>query len=103
MSIDQVLKWHTGNDLWATCMVEDGIYSFEEVLLAEVQQALKKFEGVFQEPRELPPHRSYDHAISLKPRAIPVNTRPYRYSPQQNDEIERQVTGMIEIAQLFLA
>lgn len=26
---------------------------------------------------------------------MPVNARPYRYSPAQKDEIERQVSGML--------
>lgn len=29
------------------------------------------------------------------PNPVPVNARPYRYSPAQKDEIERQVSGML--------
>lgn len=39
----------------------------------------------------MPPHRQYDHAITLELGAPPVNARPYSYSPLQKDEIERQV------------
>ena len=37
-----------------------------------------------------------DHEIHLIPRAVPVNCRPYRYSPLQKDEIERQVSEMLK-------
>lgn len=44
----------------------------------------------------LPPHRQYDHAVTLVEGALPANTRPYRYSPLQKDEIERQVREMLD-------
>lgn len=50
----------------------------------------------FQNPDSLPPAREYDHTISLLPGAAPVNVRPYRYSPLQEDEIERQVQEMLQ-------
>lgn len=56
---------------------------------------LKEFAALFDEPKGLPPSRPFDHAIDLMPRAAPVNIRPYRYSPAQKDEIERQVADML--------
>ena len=38
----------------------------------------------------------YDHAIPLQPDAVPINSRPYKYSPQHKSEIERQVKGLLE-------
>lgn len=61
-----------------------------------VQQLLAKNQTVFQEPKTLPRHRALDHSIHLVPDAVPVNCRPYRYSPLQKDEIERQVTEMLK-------
>jgi hypothetical protein len=49
----------------------------------------------FQEPKTLPPHRPYDHAINLLPGVQPVNVKPYHYTPQQKDEIEKQVREML--------
>lgn len=57
---------------------------------------LNKFEDVFQDPKTLPPYRVFDHAITLLPDVAPVNSSPYRYSPLQKDEIERQVNEMIQ-------
>jgi hypothetical protein len=51
---------------------------------------------VFTEPRGLPPKRSRDHRITLKPGALPVAVRPYRYPAAHKDELERQCTAMIE-------
>jgi hypothetical protein len=36
-----------------------------------------------------------DHAIDLLPGAQPFRLRPYRYTPQQKDEIEKQVREML--------
>lgn len=43
----------------------------------------------------LPPPRSQDHRIPLIPGAQPVQVRPYHYTPEQKNEIERQVYDMI--------
>lgn len=45
----------------------------------EISGLLEEFDEVFKEPSSLPPMRSHDHSISLKPKAEPVNIRPYRY------------------------
>jgi hypothetical protein len=57
---------------------------------------LQDFEKCFGEPQELPPHRDYDHHIKLLPGVKPVSVRPYRYTPQQKDEIEKQITEMLK-------
>lgn len=60
-----------------------------------VAMVLETYESVFEEPKGLPPHRRYDHTIPLMPGASPVNLRPYRYSPMQKNEIEKQVKEMV--------
>jgi hypothetical protein len=61
----------------------------------DIQRILTDFDSVFAEPTSLPPSREYDHSISLKPEAVPFNTRPYRYSSAHKGEIERQVADML--------
>jgi hypothetical protein len=61
-----------------------------------IQEVILDFEDLFQSPTALPPSRTFDHAISLLPNTMPINYRPYRYSPQQKIEIERQVTNMFQ-------
>jgi hypothetical protein len=61
----------------------------------EVDEILNKFSVVFDEPAGLPPPRQFDHAIPLIEGAKPVNVRPYRYSPAQKDEIEKQIAEML--------
>jgi hypothetical protein len=56
---------------------------------------IQEFETLFQLPNELPPSRAFDHAIYLV-HTTPINYRPYRYSPQQKDEIESQVAKMLK-------
>lgn len=62
----------------------------------EIEAVLAEFSAVFSEPTGLPPARQFDHEIPLIPGSRPVNLRPYRYSPAQKDEIERQVSKMLE-------
>jgi hypothetical protein len=38
----------------------------------------------------------YDHHIPLIHGAVPVNSRPYKYSPLHKDKIEKQVTGLLK-------
>jgi hypothetical protein len=61
-----------------------------------IQDLLSQFKEIFLEPRSLPPRRAVDHQIPLIPGAEPVNIRPYRYSPQQKNEIEQQVKEMLQ-------
>jgi len=60
-----------------------------------VTKLLAQYQDVFELPNKLPPERVYDHDVPLLPNAIPVNARPYRYSPLHKDEIERQVKEML--------
>jgi hypothetical protein len=64
---------------------------------------LAEFKDVFAEPSSLPPHREYDHNVPLVPGAIPVNAKPYRYSPLHKDEIERQVKVLLQNGLIVLS
>ncbi len=80
ISGEQLLKWHQGNEIWAVAVIQQVQHVPQQILLVAVQQLIQKFQPIFQSPTELPPHRTFDHAITLLPNAAPVNTRPYRYS-----------------------
>lgn len=62
----------------------------------ELEEILKEFDDVFQEPRGISPERVKAHSITLKPGEAPVNVRPYRYPYHQKNEIERQVKELLE-------
>jgi hypothetical protein len=91
-----------GNDTWAFALVSSSpptSASTDEqsrCLPDEVQQLLDQYATVFQDPKKLPPKRSYDHDIPLVPRAVPINARPYHYSPQLKTEIEEQVKELLQ-------
>ena len=67
----------------------------EAVVPEQLQRLLVEFEDIFVVPTGLPPSRDYDHHISLVPGHIPVNSRPYRYSPLHKTEIEKQVSELL--------
>ncbi|KAJ3684341.1 hypothetical protein LUZ61_013505 [Rhynchospora tenuis] len=60
-----------------------------------LQSVLDTFQEVFAEPSCLPPTRSVDHQIPLKPDSKPITVRPYRYSYFQRLEIEKIVDELI--------
>ena len=41
-------------------------------------------------------HLEVDHAIPLLPDVVPINSRPYHYSPQHKTEIEKQVKELLD-------
>lgn len=67
----------------------------EEDRPPSVRAVLQQFAAVFSDTTSLPPPRTWDHTIPLIPGAQPVNTRVYRFPPDQKSEIERQLTNML--------
>jgi len=57
---------------------------------------LEEFKDLFLEPLSLPPQRTFDHAIPLKPNSELVNIQSYRYPPKQKTEIENLVKDMLQ-------
>ncbi|XP_060190417.1 uncharacterized protein LOC132619575 [Lycium barbarum] len=93
-SISKVLK--KGHTLIAhlfmmSVEVQQGQEQIEEV----IQDVISQYPDVFAEPKTLPPIRTLDHCIPLKPGAMPVSLRPYRYNFHQKDELEKQVEEML--------
>ncbi|KAM3328785.1 hypothetical protein ACQJBY_026108 [Aegilops geniculata] len=104
MEIDQLQKSLAGNDVWALALIEPA--PTDQVTGSnspDVLKLLNEFDDVFQEPKTLPPHRDFDRAITLQKDAPPVNSRPYRYSPLQKDETERQVKEMLDAGLIKLS
>jgi hypothetical protein len=98
ISAAQLYKSCRGHDIWALAVVslaEDDPTSTAPVVPVIIQKLITEYALVFQDPKTLPPSRLNDHAIPLVPQATPVNSRPYRYSPLQKDEIEKQVGEML--------
>jgi hypothetical protein len=60
-----------------------------------IAQLLQEFQSVFEPPQGYPPERAFAHEIPLVAGAAPVNVRPYRYPPAVKDEIELQITEML--------
>ena len=60
-----------------------------------VQSLLQEHTNNFEIPTSLPPFKSIDHQIYLKPDATPINVRPYRYPYFQKSEMEKMVKEML--------
>lgn len=61
-----------------------------------MNELLQKYEDVFKEPQGLPPRRQHDHKIPIKPGAIPINCRPYKYASEKKIVIENMVQDMLQ-------
>jgi hypothetical protein len=103
ISGEQLQKLQKGNDVWAMVVVSlvstsdtHVVLYMEQGIPSPIQEVILEFDDLFQTPTELPPSRVFDHTISLFLDSVPVNCRPYRYAPQQKDEIERHVSKMLQ-------
>lgn len=63
---------------------------------SELQSLLDNYAELFQTPSTLPLAIPFDHNIQLLLGAQPINIKPYRYSPAQKDEIEKQLAEMLQ-------
>jgi hypothetical protein len=97
ISSDTILKWCSGNEVGAFAILEVSPQPPLPPIPAAVQPLLEEYKDVFEDPKTLPPPRHQDHHIPLLPNSAHVNSRPYRYSPLQKDEIERQVKELLAV------
>jgi hypothetical protein len=100
ISAQEVFNSVKGNDVWAFVLVDhipqDTIpATFPATQPPEVTHLLQSYQDVFNDPKKLPPQRSYDHAIPLLPGSIRVNARPYHYSLQHKSKIEKHVEELL--------
>jgi hypothetical protein len=94
---DQLVALHKQDEIW--CIVH--LYAMEENITneqipPELQAILSQYLDVFTEPTAVPPSRPKDHTIPLLSGTQPFRLRPYRYTPFQKDEIEKQVAQLLK-------
>ncbi|XP_039039589.1 uncharacterized protein LOC120177547 [Hibiscus syriacus] len=63
-----------------------------------IQPLLEKYNSIFAKPTGLPPTRTHDHTITLKPDSMPVNLRPYRFPHNKKAEVEKQIAAMLSFS-----
>ena len=103
ISATKVYNSTKGNDIWAFVLLDHipehspTIALETNHLLEDIQHVLAVYKDVFTDPQVLPPQTSYDHAIPLIPGSIPINSRPYHYSPIHKIEIEQQVQKLLQV------
>ncbi|KAA0048289.1 Ty3/gypsy retrotransposon protein [Cucumis melo var. makuwa] len=68
----------------------------DEEELPMIQFLLNQYSDVFDIPKTLPPKRAVDHRIFTMPGQKPINVRPYKYGHNQEEEIEKLVTEMLQ-------
>ena len=63
-----------------------------------MKELLDKYEGLISEgmPKSLPPIRDISHCIDFIPEATLPNKSAYKMTPQQNEEIARQVKELLD-------
>jgi hypothetical protein len=64
----------------------------------DIQELLEEFADIIVDKlhHSLPPMRSVSHHIDLIPRASFPNKVAYRLTPQENEEVKRQVQGLLD-------
>jgi len=69
----------------------------KESVAAGIQNVLQRHKQVFQLPKGLPPSRNREHTINLQSCTTPINSRPYRYSFTQKNEMEALIREMLPV------
>lgn len=64
----------------------------------EVKKLLERYKGIVGErkPETLPPFRDVNHCIDLIPGSTFPNKSAYKLTPNQNEELARQVHELLE-------
>ena len=64
---------------------------------AQIDKTLQDYQDIFPGdlPRGLPPERAIDHRIELEPGSLPVSRPVYRMSPQELEEVKRQLDELL--------
>lgn len=86
--------------LMITTTANSDLYQAEPLQLVNptlepILDLMKQHQHLFQVPKQIPPQRDHDRSIPLKPNTEPIKVRPYRYSYDQKNEIERLVEEML--------
>lgn len=97
ISAKQVYKSTQGNDIWAYVILDitqpnQGTRQAEQNSPSEdIQLLLHQYVDVFSDPQQLPPSRSYDHAIPLLPDQYQSTQGHITTHHKHKTEIEIQV------------
>lgn len=64
-----------------------------------LEDVLQEYQDVFPPdiPKRLPPKRSIDHSIQLVDGAQPAYRKPYRLSPVEKQELQRQISSLLSL------
>nr|GEW94209.1 putative mitochondrial protein [Tanacetum cinerariifolium] len=94
ISMIQVFASHIGE---STFEPQIHIQNTPSPVHPQIQKLLSKYNPVFTDPTSLPPFREgFNHKITLREGANPVNLRPCRYPLLQKDVIEQLTKGLLE-------
>ena len=76
--------------------VEQPTEPVAQALHPEIQELVTQFADLFDEPSGTPLNSTLTHSIRLVPSVQPFRLKPYRYTPSQKDEIEKQVAHLLK-------
>lgn len=99
ITLNQLTAMEKSNDIWGLVQVylmESTTPDSSTPLPTEVTLLVEQFAELFTGPTGNPPIRSHTHSIPLLPGAQPFRLKPYRDTPAQKDEIEKQVAHLLK-------
>ena len=79
------------------CKLVDNIKMELSSLLVELPSMMRNFEDIIVDdlPNELPPIRKISHHMDFIPRMSLPNKASYKMTPQENEEIRKQVQELL--------
>ena len=99
ITLNQLIAMEKQDLVWGIVELYSAEQSAETVAQTvplEIQELVTQFADLFDEPSSIPLHSTLTHSIPLLPRVQPFRLKPYRYTPSQKDEIEKQVAHLLK-------
>ena len=99
ITLNQLIAMEKQDLVWGIAELYSAEQSAEPVAQTvppEIQELVTQFADLFDEPSGTPLYSSLTHSIPLLPGVQPFRLKPYRYTPSQKDEIEKQVAHLLK-------
>lgn len=84
------------NNNTLSCLLASVSISDEEKTISALPSVVEDFSNVFPDDLSgLPPHREVDFGVDLAPGTNPISIAPYRFAPNELDEMRTQLNDLL--------
>ena len=99
ITLNQLIAMEKQDSVWGIVeiySIEQSAKTVAQIVPLEIQELVTQFADLFDEPSGTPLNSTLTHSIPLVPGVQSFRLKPYRYTPSQKDEIEKQVAHLLK-------